>query len=81
MASCRAWGGPDEDREGGIDHGPWSASYGDEVLARQAGEGIGQTSAYLFGPKTCEHMAAHCPRTHRRPDRRKSQRDAEARGD
>jgi dihydrofolate reductase len=54
-------GGPDEDREGGFDQGGWSAPYGDEVLGRKAGEGIGQTSAYLFGRKTYEHMAAHWP--------------------
>ncbi len=54
-------GGPDEDREGGFDLGGWSATYGDEVLAKQAGQGIGQTSAYLFGRKTYEHMAAHWP--------------------
>jgi dihydrofolate reductase len=54
-------GGPDEDREGGFDHGGWSAHYGDEVLAREAGQGIGQTAAYLFGRKTYQHMAAHWP--------------------
>lgn len=54
-------GGPDEDREGGFDQGGWSAPYGDEVLARQAGQGIGETSAYLFGRKTYEHMAAFWP--------------------
>jgi dihydrofolate reductase len=53
-------GGPDEDREGGFDHGGWSGPYGDEV-AQQAGATIGQTSAYLFGRKTYEHMAAHWP--------------------
>jgi dihydrofolate reductase len=53
-------GGPDEDREGGFEYGGWSGPYGDEV-ARQAGDGIGQTSAYLFGRKTYEHMAAHWP--------------------
>ena len=54
-------GGPEEDREGGFEYGGWSAPYGDEVLAGQAGSGIGQTSAYLFGRKTYEHMAAHWP--------------------
>jgi dihydrofolate reductase len=54
-------GGPDEDREGGFEYGGWSAPYGDEVLARQAGSGLGHTSAYLFGRKTYEHMAAHWP--------------------
>jgi len=54
-------GGPDEDREGGFDLGGWSGPYGDDVLAKRAGQGIGQTSAYLFGRKTYEHMAAHWP--------------------
>ena len=54
-------GGPDEDREGGFEHGGWSAPYGDEVLATRAGEGIGQTTAYLLGRRTYEHMAAHWP--------------------
>ncbi len=54
-------GGPDEDREGGFAHGGWSAPYGDDVLGRAAGAGIGQTSAYLFGRRTYEHMAAHWP--------------------
>ena len=54
-------GGPDEDREGGFDLGGWSGPYGDDVLAKSAGKGIGQTSAYLFGRKTYQHMAAHWP--------------------
>ena len=54
-------GGPDEDRDGGFAHGGWSAPYGDEVLGRHAGQGIGQTSAYLFGRRTYQHMAAHWP--------------------
>jgi dihydrofolate reductase len=54
-------GGPDEDRRGGFAQGGWGCAYGDEVLAKEAGEGIGQTSAYLFGRKTYEHMAAHWP--------------------
>lgn len=53
-------GGPDEDREGGFEYGGWSGPYGNEV-AQQAGDGIGQTSAYLFGRKTYQHMAAHWP--------------------
>ena len=54
-------GGPDEDREGGFDHGGWGALYADEVLARQAGQGVGETSAYLFGRRTYEHMVARWP--------------------
>ncbi len=58
-------GGPDEDREGGFEYGGWSGPYGNEA-AQQAGDGVGQTSAYLFGRKTYEHMAAHWP--HEPPD-------------
>jgi dihydrofolate reductase len=53
--------GSEEDREGGFAQSGWGAPYGDEVLAREAGQGIGLTSAYLFGRKTYEHMAAHWP--------------------
>lgn len=54
-------GGPDEDRDGGFELGGWGAPYGDRVLAEQAGRGVGQTSAYLFGRRTYEKMAAHWP--------------------
>jgi dihydrofolate reductase len=47
--------------EDGFEHGGWGAPYGDEVLAKNATAGIGQTTAYLFGRKTYEHMAAHWP--------------------
>src|SRR5690242_13356431 len=54
-------GSPDEDREGGFEHGGWSAPYGDEVLGQRAGSGMQGTTAYLFGRRTYEHMAAHWP--------------------
>jgi dihydrofolate reductase len=54
-------GSPDEDREGGFAYGGWSAPYGDEVAARAAGQGFAGTSAYVFGRKTYEKMAAHWP--------------------
>ena len=54
-------GSPDEDREGGFAHGGWSAPYGDEISGRAAGEGMTGTTAYLFGRKTYEKMAAHWP--------------------
>lgn len=54
-------GSPDEDREGGFEYGGWGAPYGDEVLGRKAGEGLGMTTAYLFGRRTYEKMAAHWP--------------------
>jgi dihydrofolate reductase len=54
-------GSPDEDREGAFEYGGWGAPYGDEVLGKKAGEGLAATTAYLFGRKTYEKMAAHWP--------------------
>jgi dihydrofolate reductase len=54
-------GSPDEDREGGFEYGGWAAPYGDEVLGNKAGEGLAATTAYLFGRKTYEKMAAYWP--------------------
>ena len=57
----QGFGGPDEDREGGFEHGGWGAPYASEEIGRRAGQGIGATTAYLFGRKTYEHMAARWP--------------------
>lgn len=57
----QGFGGPDEDRAGGFEHGGWGAPYATEEIGQRAGEGIGATTAYLFGRKTYEHMAAHWP--------------------
>ena len=54
-------GSPDEDREGGFDHGGWSAPYSDEVQGASAVEGLTSTTAYLFGRKTYEKMVAFWP--------------------
>jgi dihydrofolate reductase len=54
-------GSPDEDRDGGFEYGGWSAPYGDEVLGKAAGEGLAATTAYLFGRKTYQKMAAYWP--------------------
>ncbi len=54
-------GSPDEDRDGGFPYGGWSAPYGDEVAGRAAGKGLDGTTAYLFGRRTYEKMAAHWP--------------------
>ena len=54
-------GSPDEDRDGGFEYGGWGAPYGDEVLGGRAAEGMPRTTAYLFGRKTYEKMAAHWP--------------------
>jgi dihydrofolate reductase len=57
----QGFGSPDEDRDGGFDHGGWGAPYGDDVLGKWAVQGIAQTSAYLFGRRTYEKMVAFWP--------------------
>lgn len=54
-------GSPDEDRDGGFEHGGWSAPYFDEVQGAAAVEGLRSTTAYLFGRRTYEKMAAFWP--------------------
>jgi dihydrofolate reductase len=54
-------GSPDEDREGGFEHGGWAGPYMDEVQMQHAGEALGSTTAYLFGRVTYEKMAAFWP--------------------
>ena len=55
-------GSPDEDREGGFEHGGWAAPFFDEVQGAAAVEGMKSTTAYLFGRKTYEKMIAFWPR-------------------
>jgi dihydrofolate reductase len=54
-------GSPDEDREDGFQYGGWGQRYGDEVLGQKAAEDMRETTAYLFGRKTYEKMAAYWP--------------------
>ena len=58
----QAPGAPDEDTEGGIEHGGWAMPYMDEVLGRHAAEGMAETDAHLFGRKTYEIMASYWPK-------------------
>src|ERR1700731_2976486 len=54
-------GSPDEDREGGFEHGGWAAPYGDEIQQAAAVEGMQSTSAYLFGRRTYDKMLDFWP--------------------
>src|SRR6266568_4340217 len=54
-------GSPDEDREGGFEHGGWSAPYFDDVQAAAAVESVKSTTVYLFGRKTYEKMIGYWP--------------------
>jgi dihydrofolate reductase len=57
----QSFGSPDEDREGGFEYGGWGTPYADETFGQKAAEGMPNTTAYLFGRKTYEKMAAHWP--------------------
>ena len=54
-------GSPDEDRDGGFEHGGWGAPYFDERQATAAAEGLASTTAYLFGRRTYEKMLGFWP--------------------
>lgn len=54
-------GSPDEDRDGGFEHGGWAAPYFDEGQGAAAVEGLKSTTAYLFGRRTYEKMAGYWP--------------------
>ncbi len=57
----QAPGGPDEDREGGFEHGGWSVNYWDEDMGQVIVESTLGADALLLGRKTYEIFAAHWP--------------------
>src|SRR4051812_5197168 len=50
----QAPGRSDEDTRDGFDRGGWAVPYGDDVMMQKMGEGMGGTSAMLFGRRTYE---------------------------
>ena len=48
-------GSPDEDTEGGFTHGGWGTRF---TAGIDPSDNLGGTSAYLFGRKTYQKMAA-----------------------
>ena len=52
----QAPGGPDEDRDGGFQHGGWQAPYSDEVVGRLIVDGMKDADAFLLGRKTYEDI-------------------------
>jgi dihydrofolate reductase len=57
----QAPGSPDEDPEGGFQHGGWQRQYVDEAQGQAAAEGMKTTQAYLFGRKTYQGLASYWP--------------------
>ncbi len=56
----QAPGGPDEDRDGGFEHGGWVVPFIEDVLAA-SGDSAGGLGALLLGRKTYQEFAASWP--------------------
>lgn len=56
----QAPGGPDEDREGGFEHGGWVVPFIDDLLQR-SDDGVTDLAGLLLGRKTYEEFAASWP--------------------
>ncbi|MFI6452436.1 dihydrofolate reductase family protein [Streptosporangium amethystogenes] len=54
-------GGPDEDREGGFEHGGWAVPHFDDHLLQLIAGITGRAGALLLGRKTYEEFAATWP--------------------
>jgi dihydrofolate reductase len=59
----QAPGGPEEDPEGGFEHGGWSFGYWDEQMEAVMGESFAKPFDLVLGRKTYEIFAAHWPHT------------------
>jgi dihydrofolate reductase len=57
----QAPGGPDEDREGGFQHGGWLVPYLDETFGESMAAWTKRADAFLLGRKTYEMFAASWP--------------------
>jgi dihydrofolate reductase len=58
----QAPGGPDEDREGGFQHGGWQAPLSDELVGRLVVDGIKDADAFLLGRKTYDIFSNFWPK-------------------
>src|SRR3712207_2342246 len=58
----QAPGGPEEDPDGGFEHGGWSFGYWDEQMQQVMGELMGKPFDLVLGRRTYEIFAAHWPR-------------------
>lgn len=58
----QAPGGPDEDREGGFQHGGWLVPYFDDEFGEIMTEWTKRAGAFLLGRKTYEMFAASWPK-------------------
>jgi dihydrofolate reductase len=59
----QAPGGPNEDRDGGFQHGGWLVPYFDQMLGAIMTEWTNRAGAFLFGRKTYEIFAGSWPKS------------------
>src|SRR5574341_2254750 len=57
----QAPGAPDEDREGGFEHGGWSDAYADDPFGQTVEKWFEAADAFLLGRKTYEIFAGYWP--------------------
>jgi dihydrofolate reductase len=57
----QAPGGPDEDRDGGFEHGGWTVPYWDEQMMQFMADSTAKAGALLLGRKTYDIFAASWP--------------------
>jgi dihydrofolate reductase len=57
----QAPGGPDEDREGGFEHGGWLGPFFDEKMGAVMSEWMAESGGFLLGRKTYEIFANYWP--------------------
>ena len=57
----QAPGQPDEDRDGGFEHGGWHLPYFDDTSREWVVRGYAEAGGFLFGRRTYENLAAYWP--------------------
>jgi dihydrofolate reductase len=57
----QAPGHPDEDRDGGFEHGGWHLHYFDDTSREWVVKGYAEAGGFLFGRRTYENLAAYWP--------------------
>jgi dihydrofolate reductase len=53
--------GPDEDADGGFEHGGWATPYFDDIAMRWLIENVSRAGGFLLGRRTYQIFASHWP--------------------